>query len=178
MLTQKAITFLLCSNLKYTNGSHLKYTNNFEEWLRGMCNCSGKSFIYFYWKTSLIIMPAPPYSRSSAAAVQRVVCCPCFDWVGFFILELHVFKKKIKPLFVTSNIFSQSISCLLVLFMVSFAIQKLVHWLGGHLFIFAFISTVLGDWSKKTLACSMSENVLPVFSSRAFMISCLTFQSI
>ena len=26
--------------------------------------------------------------------------------------------------------------------MVSFAIQKLVHWLGGHLFIFAFISTV------------------------------------
>ena len=45
-------------------------------------------------------------------------------------------------MFVTSNIFSQSISCLLVLFMVSFAIQKLVHWLGGHLFIFAFISTV------------------------------------
>ena len=143
-----------------------------------MCNCSGKSFIYFYWKTSLI-MPGPPYSRSSAAAAaQRVVCCPIFAWVAwFFIIELHVFFKKINPLFVTSNIFSQSISCLLVLFMVSFAIQNLVHWLGGYLFIFACISTVLGDWPKKTLAWSVSENVLPAFSSRVFMIPCLTFQS-
>ena len=42
-------------------------------------------------------------------------------------------------------IFSQSVGCLLVLFMVSFAVQKLVSLIRSHLFIFAFISIALGD---------------------------------
>ena len=52
---------------------------------------------------------------------------------------------EIKPLSVTlfANIFSQSI-----LLMVSFAVQKLINLIRSHLFIFAFISFALGDWSK------------------------------
>ena len=54
---------------------------------------------------------------------------------------------EIKPLLVISfaNIFSQSIDCLFILFMVSFSVQKLVSLIRSHLFIFAFISVALGD---------------------------------
>ena len=53
---------------------------------------------------------------------------------------------EIKPLLLTSfaNIFSQSAGCLFVLFMVSFAVQKLISLVRSHLFIFAFISFALG----------------------------------
>ena len=54
---------------------------------------------------------------------------------------------KIKPLLVTSfaNIFSQSVGFLFNLFMVSFAVQRLIRLIRSHLFIFAFISFALGD---------------------------------
>ena len=54
---------------------------------------------------------------------------------------------EIKPLSVASfeTIFSHSVSCLFVFFLVSFAVQKLVHLIKSHCFIFAFISVALGD---------------------------------
>ena len=49
---------------------------------------------------------------------------------------------EIKPLSVASfeTLFSHSISCLFVCFLVSFALQKLVSLNRSHWFIFAFIS--------------------------------------
>ena len=44
-----------------------------------------------------------------------------------------------------ANIFSQSIGCLFILPMVSFAAQKLVGLIRYNLFIFAFISIALED---------------------------------
>ena len=57
---------------------------------------------------------------------------------------------EITPLLVTlfANIFSHSLGCLFVLLMVSFAMQKLLSLIKSHLFIFAFVSITLGDWSK------------------------------
>ena len=51
---------------------------------------------------------------------------------------------EIKPLLVTefANIFSHSVGSLLVLFMVSFVVQKLVSLIRSHLFV--FISFALG----------------------------------
>ena len=48
---------------------------------------------------------------------------------------------EIKPLLVTpfANIFPHSVGCLFILFMVSFAMQKLLSLIVSHLFIFAFI---------------------------------------
>ena len=48
----------------------------------------------------------------------------------------------INPLLVLTfaNIFSHSVGCVFVLFMVSFAVEKLVSLIRSHLFIFAFIS--------------------------------------
>ena len=61
--------------------------------------------------------------------------------------------------------------------MASFAEQKLISLIRSHLFIFIFISIALGDWPKKTLVWFMSENVLPKFSSRNFMVSCFIFEN-
>ena len=38
-----------------------------------------------------------------------------------------------------------------ILFMVSFAVPKLISLIRSHLFAFGFISIALGDWPKKTL---------------------------
>ena len=70
------------------------------------------------------------------------------------------------------------IPCVAFLFVVSIAVQKLLNVTRCHLFISAFISLILGDWSKKMLLWFMSEIVLPMFSSRIFLVSCLMFMSL
>ena len=86
---------------------------------------------------------------------------------------------EISPLSVSlfANIFSQSILCHLVLFMVSFAVQNLIL-IRSHLFIFVFISIALGDESKNILQQFMSKGVLPMFSSRSFIVSGFIFRSL
>ena len=59
-----------------------------------------------------------------------------------------------------------------------FAVQKLLSLIRSHLFIFGFISFTLGDGSKKIFLQFMSKSVPPVFSSKSFIISSLTFTSI
>ena len=53
-----------------------------------------------------------------------------------------------------------------ILFFVSFAVQTLLNLSRSYLFIFVFISIILGDRSKKILLQFMSENALPIFSFR------------
>ena len=83
----------------------------------------------------------------------------------------------INPLSVVSfpNIFSHSEGCLFVLFMVSFAVQKLLSLIKYHMFICVFISVTLGGGSKKTLLWFMSKSVFPIFSSKSFIVFGLTF---
>jgi len=101
-------------------------------------------------------------------------------WLAFLLLSciscLHI--SEIKPLSVTSfeTIFSHFVNCLFVFFLVSFVVQKL-SLIRSHWFIFALISVASGDWLRKRVML-MSENVLPLFSSRSLMVSCLTFKSL
>ena len=67
--------------------------------------------------------------------------------------------------------FSQSVNYLFVLLMVSFALQKFISLIRSYLFIFPSISFTFRDWPKKTLLWLMSENVLPMFSSKSIMVS-------
>ena len=71
----------------------------------------------------------------------------------FFGELIFMSSLSINPLSVDSfaNIFSPSEGCLFVLFMVSFAVQKILRLLSSHLFIFVFISITLGGGSKKIL---------------------------
>ena len=64
------------------------------------------------------------------------------------------------------------------LFMVSFAVQKLLSFIRSHLFIFYFIFIILGGGSKNILLQYMPESVLPMFSSKSFIVSGLTFRSL
>uniref|UniRef100_A0A8D0I3F3 Uncharacterized protein n=1 Tax=Sus scrofa TaxID=9823 RepID=A0A8D0I3F3_PIG len=80
-----------------------------------------------------------------------------FDWLLSCLLALMLsclYILEINPLSVASfaNTFSQSIGCLFILFMVSFAVQKLLSLIRFHLFIFAFVPITLGDTSKKILS--------------------------
>ena len=63
-------------------------------------------------------------------------------------------------------------------FVVSFAVQKLLTLIKSHFLIFVFIFITLGGRSKKTLLGFMSKSVLPMFSSKSFIVSTLTFRSL
>ena len=76
----------------------------------------------------------------------------------------------------SANIFSYFMGCLFVLFMVSFAVQKLLSFIRSHLFI--YFRKTPGDRSKKILLQCMSKNVLPKFSSKSFTVSVLTLRSL
>ena len=91
----------------------------------------------------------------------------------FYILE-------IRPLSVASlaKIFSLSVGCLLVFLMVSFARQKLLSLIRSHWFICVFIVTLLGGGSNNILFWFMSKSILPMFSSRSFIVSVLIFRSL
>ena len=58
----------------------------------------------------------------------------------------YLYILEINPLSVASyaNIFSHSEGCPFMLFMVSFAVQKLLSLIISHLFIFIFMSITLG----------------------------------
>ena len=100
-----------------------------------------------------------------------------FDWVVCFLIlscMSCLYILEINPLLVASfaSIFSHSEGCLFVLFMVSFALQKTLSLLRSHLFIFVLIFITLGGGRvKKIFLGFMSERVLPLFSSKSFIIS-------
>ena len=100
-------------------------------------------------------------------------------WVGFFFLLLNcmncLYILEIKPLSV-SLFANNATSCLYVVFWfcVWFPLPcKSLSLIRSYLSIFAHISLALGDWPKKMLVQFMSENVLPMFFSGSFMMSCL-----
>ena len=74
-----------------------------------------------------------------------------------------------------ANICSHSEGCLLILFMVSFVVQKLLSLIKSQLFIFVFIFITLGDRLKKILLQFVPKSVLPMFSANSFVGSGLTF---
>ena len=110
---------------------------------------------------------------------------PIFQLVLLLLLMMllscmsYLYILKIKLLLVMSftNIFSHSAGCLFILFIIYFAVKKLVSLVQSHLFIFS-ISILLGGWSKKILVWFMSGNIFHILSSRSFMLSCPMFKSL
>ena len=94
-------------------------------------------------------------------------------WSGYFCFVSFWFWFLC--LFVTfANIFSHSEDYLFILFIVSFAMQKLLSLIRSHLFIFIFINIVGG--SERILLWFRSKCVQPMFSSKSFIVSGLTFK--
>ena len=105
-----------------------------------------------------------------------------FVFVLFFFFTfsftscLHILE--INPFLVAlfASIFSQSISCHFILFMVSFTMQQLLSLIRSHLLIFVFIYITLANSSKKVFLQFMSKSVLPMFSSGSFIVTRLTLR--
>ena len=78
--------------------------------------------------------------------------------IGLFVFLIlsymsYLYILEINPLSVVSFaiIFSLSEGYLLILFIVSFDVQKLLSLIRSHLFIFVFISITLGGGSQRIL---------------------------
>ena len=93
------------------------------------------------------------------------------------VSSLDILEIKPLPEISLAKIFSYMVGSLFILLMVSLAVQKLFNLMRSHLFILSFIYLALGDISVKILLCGMSEILLPMFSSRTFMVSWLMFKS-
>ena len=75
-----------------------------------------------------------------------------FDWVIYFLVLscmscLYIFEINSLSVASFAIIFSHSEGCLFTLLIVSFYVQKLLSLIRSHLFIFAFISNILGGGS-------------------------------
>ena len=82
-------------------------------------------------------------------AMSVWVFCPLFDWVWVFLVlscMSCLYILKINSLSVVSFAI-----IFFTLFIVSFAVQKLLSLIRSHLFIFVFISSILGGGSKRIL---------------------------
>ena len=60
---------------------------------------------------------------------------------------MHIFEINLLSVASFAIIFSQSEGCLFTLLIVFFVVQKLLSFIRFHLFIFAFISIILGGGS-------------------------------
>ena len=96
------------------------------------------------------------------------------------MLFRSLYILEIKPLSVSlfANIFSQSVGCLFILFMVSFAVQKLLSFIRSHLFIFVFNSISL-EKGQNGSCCDICHRVFCLcFPLKSFIVSGLTFRSL
>ena len=107
-----------------------------------------------------------------------LIFCPLF-WLGcLFDIELHEWFVYFGDSCFICKYFLPFCGLFFILFMVSFAVKKLLSLIGSHLFIFVYIFTTLRGGSKKILLKFISKTVLPVFSSKHFTVACLTFRSL
>ena len=107
--------------------------------------------------------------------------------IGLFIYLLilscmsFLYILEINPLSDASfaNIFSHSVGCLFIFYIVSFAMQKILSLIRSFVY-FYFLPPLLylGDGSKKILLWFISKSILPMFSSRSFIVSSLMFRSL
>ena len=87
---------------------------------------------------------------------------------------------KVNPLSVDSFaiIFSHSEGCLFNLFIVSFAVQKLLSLIRFHLFYFCFYFQYSKRWVIEDLAVIYVMECLPMLSSKRFIVAGFTFRSL
>ena len=74
-------------------------------------------------------------------------------------------------------IFSYSEDCLFTLFIVSFAVQKLLNLISSQLFIFIFISITLEVYHRGS-CYDLNQSVLPTFSCKSFIVYGLIFRAL
>ena len=108
--------------------------------------------------------------------------CPFFKQV-VCLFDAELYELYICCILIPHQFYYLQISApiqyvVFILSMISFPVQKLLCLIRSYLFIFAFISFVLGNRAKKILPWFISKSVLPMFYSRCFILSSLAFGSL
>ena len=128
--------------------------------------CASWSSVYLFWRNILF----QSYTH---------FLLDCLNFFDAELYELFVYFRN-WPLVGCSvcKYFLPVHSLSFIVFMVSFAMQKLLGLIRSHLFVFTFASITLGDRSKTILLQFMSKSVLLIFSSRNFITSSLIFRGV
>ena len=74
-------------------------------------------------------------------------------------------------------IFSHSEGCLFTLLIVSFDVQKLLRLIRS-IYLFLLLFPLLWEVGHRGSCCDLCQSALPMFSSRIFVVSGLTFRSL
>ena len=124
------------------------------------------------------------------------IVCPFFHWATclfslhlvnfFYIYILDSLLLPVCDLQIFANIFSQPLSCLFTLLLVSFEVQKLLILLKCHLSVFVwnlccvcvcFDACAFGIVSMKSLPNLRLLRFMLVFSSKSFIVLTFKFSS-
>ena len=104
--------------------------------------------------------------------------------IGLFVFLILscmscLYILEINPLSVASfeSIFSHSEDCVFIMFMVSFAVQKLLSLIRSRFFIFVFILITRGGGSKRS-CCTLCQRVFCLCFPLTVLVSALTFRSL
>ena len=130
-----------------TNSKWIKYLNVRPETIRLLEENIGRTLSDI--NQSKILYDPPPRVMEIKTKINK------WDLIklkSFYTSKETINKTKKQPTDwenMFANIFSHSVGILLVLFMVSFAIQKLLSLIRSHLFIFVFIFITLGGRPRK-----------------------------
>ena len=112
------------------------------------------------------------------SSLEKGLFCPlpffkldCFFsyWV-VWVLFIFWILTLIRYIICKYSISFHLVDWLFILLMVSFVVQKLFSLIESHLFIFDFVIFAFDVKSKNSLPRLMSRNLLPMFSSRSFMV--------
>ena len=102
-----------------------------------------------------------------------------FFWYWVVWAVRIFFKLIICQFFPLLLFFSHSEGCLFTLFVVSFAVQKLLSLIRSHLFTFVFISITLGGWVIEGSCFDLCHQVfLCLCFPLRVLVSGLTFRSL
>ena len=140
-------------------------------------------FIYLYENVYLDFLPNFFIQLFILLILSCLRCLYIFEIYKIYCQDFFFFWDIQDTLLVAlfANIFSHSLSCLLILFMVSFVYKNLWILIRSHLFIFVCLFSLFLVVDPKRYGCYLYQRVFCLFCvcvCKSFIVSHFTFRSL